>query len=443
VELKIDAPAPASELVRVSLPRSILAGWRERMLRVLPRGGSLPDDVWARRHRFIVGLLWAHVIAIPLFAMARGYPFGHGLEDGAPVAAFAVLAAIGGRGRKLRSAASALSLLTSSAVFVHLSGGTIEAHFHFFVVIGILTMYEDWLPFLLAIGYTAVHHGLMGALSPRSVYNHPAAWHHPWTWAAIHAGFVLAASVALIAAWRMNEDIRAQLNRSVDELSRTDEERRILLERVVHAREDEGKRIAAELHDGPVQRLTRLDYLSERARLRLEASNLEGGRELLSDIQTSLREEIKTLRKMMTELRPSALEERGLGAAMRDHAEGVAKASGLRCKVNASIAGRMHPPVEAALYRVMQEALTNVVKHAEATEATVTLAPMDGRVVMQVVDDGRGFDPAGLPAIMGPDHFGLIAIRERVLMEGGEVDVRSQPGAGTEVRVSFPEEVLA
>jgi signal transduction histidine kinase len=421
---------------------STITRWAGRALRSLPRGGSLPEENWRRRHRVIVALVWGHTVAIPMFAVARGYSLAHGLLDGSPILIFAILASLPGHSRKALSIASAMGLLSSSGALVHLSGGTIEAHFHFFVVVGVLTMYEDWAPFLLAIGYVLVHHGLMGALTPRSVYNHPAAWAHPWRWAAIHAAFVLAASAVLVLAWRMNEDIRARLADSLDQLHQTNEERRLLLGSVVHAREDEGKRIAAELHDGPVQRLTQLDYMAERAQLRLEAGGLEGARGLLGEVQDGLREEIKGLRRMMTELRPPALDERGLSAAFHDHVEGVERRSGVRCTVRAGIGGRLRPAVEAALYRVMQEALMNVVKHAEATEAAVSLDCLDGRVVLRVSDDGRGFDPVQVLRSMGRDHFGLIAIRERVLMEGGECDVRSRPGGGTEIRVSFPDEVM-
>jgi signal transduction histidine kinase len=86
--------------------------------------------------------------------------------------------------------------------------------------------------------------------------------------------------------------------------------------------------------------------------------------------------------------------------------------------------------------------LTNVVKHAAATTAKVWLAMIEGRLILRVVDDGKGFDPVRVLQEMGSDHFGLIAMRERVLMEGGECEVRSRPGVGTEVRVSFPGEVV-
>ena len=92
-------------------------------------------------------------------------------------------------------------------MLVDLWGGITEAHFHFFVMIGVLTLYQDWTPFLVAIAFVVVHHGLGGVLSPASVYgDNPQAVRHPWVWALIHGGFVLAASVAHVVAWRTNEN---------------------------------------------------------------------------------------------------------------------------------------------------------------------------------------------------------------------------------------------
>src|SRR5919202_1395586 len=85
------------------------------------------------------------------------------------------------------------------------SSGVIEAHFHFFVTIGLLTLYREWAPFLLAIGYVVLHHGVMGVLQPRSVYSNPDAVAHPWRWALVHGAFVLAAGLTHIASWRTNE----------------------------------------------------------------------------------------------------------------------------------------------------------------------------------------------------------------------------------------------
>jgi anti-sigma regulatory factor (Ser/Thr protein kinase) len=176
---------------------------------VLPRGQTLPDDVFQLRHRWIQRLLWLHVVGIPAFAMTRGFSLGHSLLEGAPLLAIAVLARLT-EDRRLCASLMAMGLLTSSALLVHVWDGTIEAHFHFFVIIPVLALYEDWIPFLLAVAYVAVHHGLAGALSPDSVYNHSEAQQHPWRWAGIHGAFVAAAGAVAITGWRMNEQVREQ-----------------------------------------------------------------------------------------------------------------------------------------------------------------------------------------------------------------------------------------
>ena len=92
-------------------------------------------------------------------------------------------------------------------MLVHLSGGVIEMHFHFFVMVAVVALYQDWVPFLAAIGYVFVHHGLLGALDPESVFNHSPAANHPWKWAGIHALFITGISVACLVTWRLNETL--------------------------------------------------------------------------------------------------------------------------------------------------------------------------------------------------------------------------------------------
>lgn len=176
-----------------------------RLRAILPAGDLLPDDVWRHRHRVIVAILWAHAIALPVYGLLGGYqPLHVFLEDSVIVAA-AAFARWSKAGRTSRSVVATLGLVTSSAIVVHLSGGYIEAHFHFFVVLGIITLYQSWIPFLLAIGYVLVHHGVLGTLIPSAVFNHPDALAQPWKWATVHAAFVLAASGAYLAAWRLTE----------------------------------------------------------------------------------------------------------------------------------------------------------------------------------------------------------------------------------------------
>jgi len=183
--------------------------WAGRILRSLPEGRSLPAGVWRRRHRGILVLLWVQAVALTAFALATGNDGGHSLFEGSVVAAMALGATSTRLSRTFRALIASLGLVTSAAVLTHLSGGYIEMHFHFFVMLGVIALYQSWVPFLGAITYVALHHGIVGVLDPRSVYNHPAAIASPWTWAFIHAGFVLAASVAMIVTWRAHETSQA------------------------------------------------------------------------------------------------------------------------------------------------------------------------------------------------------------------------------------------
>jgi signal transduction histidine kinase len=237
----------------------------------LPEGGSLPEELWSRRHRGMVVLLFGHALGIVIFALARGYDVMHSIQEGSVVAAIAGLALLP-RGRKLRSALGALGLITASAVLVHVSGGSIEMHFHFFIALGLLTLYQDWFPFLLALGYVVIHHGTMGIVDPGSVYNHPAALNNPWKWAAIHGFFVTFASVGLIVSWRVSEVERA----------RAEEYRRQLNES--HLRRQQ----AMEINDSIVQGLTV-------AQLALALDRPDESREAVDETLTKARHIISSL----------------------------------------------------------------------------------------------------------------------------------------------------
>jgi signal transduction histidine kinase len=185
---------------------------------LFPRGGSLPEEVWQKRYAFLLGLTWLHALVIALIGPALGYSWEisaaalfrdgtvlHTVFEGCVVALFAALGGIKRLGRSLRAAAIAVGLMTASAILVHLSGGYIEVHFHFFVMLTFLALLQDWIPYLLAIAYVGIHHGLVGAFWPGEVFNHRAAINAPWTWAGIHAFFILWSSIGSIIAWRFNE----------------------------------------------------------------------------------------------------------------------------------------------------------------------------------------------------------------------------------------------
>jgi GAF domain-containing protein/anti-sigma regulatory factor (Ser/Thr protein kinase) len=222
---------------------------RRSLLGLLPQGGTLPEESWVRRHRGVVVLLWLHSAVIPIVALTMGFSLAHSLAESLVVPTAAAIAGMRGLTRRVRTVAAALGLLSSSAVLVHLSGGLIEMHFHFFVMVVVVSLYQDWLPFLTAVGYVFVHHGILGALDPRSVFNHPAAINHPWKWAGIHAFFITGISLASLVNWRLNEAHLAQRRRAE---ARLREESRI-----VERLDEVGRMLAADLElDHVVQRVT-------------------------------------------------------------------------------------------------------------------------------------------------------------------------------------------
>ncbi len=171
----------------------------------LPRGWTLSETSWRNRHRGILVVLWVHVVAVPIFGVARGYPLGHVLLETSGIAALAAIASTRVCSRRVRMIAASIGLLTASAVLVHLSNGSIEMHFHFFVMVPIIALYQDWVPFTIAIGFVSLHHGVAGTLDAHSVFNHPAAFAQPWKWALIHAFFITGISVVCLTTWRLLE----------------------------------------------------------------------------------------------------------------------------------------------------------------------------------------------------------------------------------------------
>jgi diguanylate cyclase (GGDEF)-like protein len=171
---------------------------------------------WNRRHRAMTQLLWVTAAAVGVYSALKGYAVWHTALDASAVVVGGLLAGRSELGQRTRSLACSFGLLTAAAMGVHVSGGVTEAHFSFFVVVVLLTLYEDWTVFVLAVLYTLVHHGVLGMIDPEQVFNsHPGS---PWGWAAIHAVFVAAGGAAGVVAWRLNEDVRRRMRETQDEL---------------------------------------------------------------------------------------------------------------------------------------------------------------------------------------------------------------------------------
>jgi diguanylate cyclase (GGDEF)-like protein/PAS domain S-box-containing protein len=171
-----------------------------------PAGVDLGHDEWQNRHRWINGLVTIHVPLIVLFAFLRGGGTLHNLGEAVPTAALALLASRTTLSPATRTVAASLGLMVSSAVLVHLAGGATEMHFHFFVMLGVISLYQNWRPFLASIAFVALHHAVLGSIRPQDVFDEGAAWHQPLAWAGVHAFFVLAACGVSVVSWRIVED---------------------------------------------------------------------------------------------------------------------------------------------------------------------------------------------------------------------------------------------
>ena len=190
-----------------------------RLARFLPQGRSLPADVWPVRHRWVVAILAVQTAGLPVFGLIRGYPLGHSLVEAVPPALMVAAACVPGLGRLARSAVAGVGLMVVAGIVVHLSGGMIEAHFLFFVMVPVVALYESWVPFGLAVGFVLVHHGILGTLDSHAVYNHDSAQQRPWVWAGVHAALFAAACVGSIVNWRLHEEARAVEQRLHDDLA--------------------------------------------------------------------------------------------------------------------------------------------------------------------------------------------------------------------------------
>jgi signal transduction histidine kinase len=215
-----------------------------------------------------------------------------------------------------------------------------------------------------------------------------------------------------------------------------------LSRQLMEAQESERRQIARELHDEIGQALTALKInIRSLQRLREAAALTSSLQENLDIIEGVLRQ----VRDLSLDLRPPMLDDLGLVAALRWYLDRQAKLAGFEARFTTDpLPGRPASYIETTCYRVAQEALTNVVRHAQARQVRVELRRRDGQAELIVRDDGVGFDVQA--ALQGARHgssFGVLGMQERVLLAGGRIEIESAPGQGTEVRACFPVELFS
>lgn len=225
------------------------------------------------------------------------------------------------------------------------------------------------------------------------------------------------------------------VNRDITERRRSEDLVRALLGQVVGAQEEERRRVARELHDEAAQTLTailvKLCAVEETGAVTTAAVN---------DLRVHVAQALDGVQRIAKGLRPPALDDRGLAEALDHLGTEFAETHGVRVDTLVQLGERRLPAaVETALYRIAQETLANVRKHARAKTVSIVLRRASARVVLIIEDDGRGFEA---DRITSTQHLGLQGMSERAEMLGGTLLVESAPGSGTRIRVSIPVEAI-
>ncbi len=427
-----DALHMSRSAARPETRRRALRGW-------LPQGRALSDAEFSWRHRIVCGLLAAHIPAIAVITVLRDYGPLHALVEITPVAVL-LAAALAPISRRSQALAASLGLVTCSALLVHLFSGSTELHFHYFVVIALIALYQDWTVYALAILFVAVQHGAVGVLDQHSVYDHGG---NPWLWALIHAGFVLAESGVLVIFWHANEQTRKVEDYLRAELSEGKSSVRARLEETDRIRADLIATVSHEfrtpltgIRGAALTLLKRGDRLDEQSRQRLLAAVLDQ-QERLS----------RLLENMLTAARATAADPTAMAEV-----DGVAAEVAMLAGANRPESPPVSVVVEAgtvaridrhALHQVLANLVDNAQQHGSPGAVPILAGGRDDAGVWITVsnegrtldddDAGRLFEPftqAATGATRDAEGMGmgLYVVRRLVEVYGGTVDVRSEGG---------------
>jgi signal transduction histidine kinase len=226
--------------------------------------------------------------------------------------------------------------------------------------------------------------------------------------------------------------LESRVKERTNELTERYGQLRSVGEQLVLAHESEQRRIARELHDQIGQDLTALKITLSRAK----AANLEEAQKALREAEALTEEVLQTVRNICSTLRPQVLDDLGLVAGLQWHIKTFAARTGIEISFESKSIdeARLSPIVKSTIFRVIQEALTNVSRHADSRTAEVSLAMHNGSVEFSVKDSGKGFDVAGLKK----GSTGVSSMRERLSLVQGRFEISSAPGGGTTVKAHIP-----
>lgn len=226
-----------------------------------------------------------------------------------------------------------------------------------------------------------------------------------------------------------------------EQIKNSNEQLRALSARLESAREEEGIRIARELHDELGGAMTGLKWDLESISKSLSGINIEGDtkKHIQSKFETMnglIDSSIETVRRISSELRPRLLDDLGLTPAIEHYVEEFQKRTDIKCDLQLQVDNMFLPKeYSTTIFRILQESLTNIARHSEAKRVNILLLERDGQIILEVEDYGRGFSQDSLSL---KKSVGIVGMRERARQLGGELDIISQPGKGTKVAVALP-----
>jgi signal transduction histidine kinase len=419
-----------------------------RVRGTLPQGRSLPDEVWRGRHHAILLILWLHVPALALLAL---------FVDGRPadafgvvmVAASAALATVAWGGRRWRSAVATVGLLSASCVLVSMGGGTIELSFHFFVTIALVMLYQDGFPFLIAVGFVAVYALVSASLQWLGIWPAAEAWQNPWARAAVGELLILATATANLANWRLNEDSRAEAERSFHQLYEG--------QRAVVRELQQSQRLKDELYNVVSHELrtpltgilgfgelllTRDDRLTPAQRKEHLGRILREARRLQRVVDNLVYSS-----KVIQQDGSAAADFRGVLGAVIEDLDDVPERERLDLKVDLQTPAREVAMPAEALRLVLVNLLGNALKYATPLTTVRVAARLAGPdlLAVSVTNAGPPITPADRKRIFEPFvqldssltrsasgvGLGLHIVRRLVESYGGTVDVESADGLVT------------
>jgi signal transduction histidine kinase len=417
-----------------------------RVRGTLPQGRSLPDDVWRGRHRAILLVLWLHVPGLGLLAVlgADGRTGAYGVVV---VAASAALATVPWGGRRWRSALATVGLLSASCVLVGMGGGAVELSFHFFVAIALIMLYQDGFPFLIAVGFVAVYGVVAAALEASGAWPPAEAWSSPWLRVAVGELLILATATANLANWRLNEDSRAEAERSFRQLYEG--------QRAVVHELQQSQRLKDELYNVVSHELrtpltgilgfgelllTRDDRLSSTQRKEHLGRILREARRLQRVVDNLVYSS-----KVIQQDGSAAADLRGVVGAVIEDLDDVPGRERLDLQVDLPEVTEVAMPAEA-LRLVMVNLLGNALKYATPlTTVRVAASPIGDLLAASVTNAGPPITPADRTRIFEPFvqldssltrsasgvGLGLHIVRRLVESYGGSVAVDSADGLVT------------